>query len=268
MSEKTLHRIYLEYIDDRGDNIILELSCTDLVEVNRNGQLTKSVIADGSTISDHFIVNNSVVKLSGFISDVKTSKSSSAITGTVTETTPEQYTDRIVALQAASTNFKVYWGNKGGTVDNCFITNINVRRDNKDFFSYKVSLTLEQARFARKGNDVTNIRKSVDGTIVKMSAEDLEMLETGTQAERLAIESKYNFRSISILTAGSTSVQEVSITGVSPSQLVSPGDQMKIFVDGPGRSIEGFNLPDSVVVEEEEEETSSGKFLRFFSGGS
>lgn len=133
------------YIKDGND--VFELSATTDVAISYNGSPTRFKVEDGSTISDHYVVENATCSFNGVITDIVSlnNKDTSNIKSS------KEYIEGLRRIQLAKRTFTVFVDNKLQPFDSCVFTEIGLVKTAMEGLSgWAVTLGFEQIRIAER----------------------------------------------------------------------------------------------------------------------
>lgn len=133
------------YIKDGND--VFELSATTDVAISYNGSPTRFKVEDGSTITDHYVVENATCSFNGVITDIVSlnNKDTSNIKSS------KEYIEGLRRIQLAKRPFTVFVDNKLQPFDNCLFTEIGLVKTAMEGLSgWAVTLGFEQIRIAER----------------------------------------------------------------------------------------------------------------------
>jgi hypothetical protein len=150
------------YIKDGND--VYELSATTDVSVQYSGTPTRFKVEDGSTITDHYTVENAIASFNGVITDII------SLNNIDPTKTPKEYLEGLRRLQQAKRPFTVFVDDKLQPFDNCLFTNIGFDKSLSEGLSgWRVSLSFEQIRISDRAR--ASIIK-IDATTAKDGDKD------------------------------------------------------------------------------------------------
>lgn len=133
------------YIKDGND--VFELSATTDVAISYNGSPTRFKVEDGSTISDHYVVENATCSFNGVITDIVSLNNKD----TSTIKSSKEYIEGLRRIQLAKRTFTVFVDNKLQPFDSCVFTEIGLVKTAQEGLSgWAVTLGFEQIRIAER----------------------------------------------------------------------------------------------------------------------
>lgn len=154
------------YIKDGND--VFELSATTDVAINYAGSPTRFKVEDGSTITDHYVVENATCSFNGVITDIVSlnNRDTSNIKSS------KEYIEGLRRIQLAKRTFTVFVDNKLQPFDNCVFTEIGLVKTAMEGLSgWAVTLGFEQIRIAERAKaslikiDTTNANAESKDTL-------------------------------------------------------------------------------------------------------
>jgi hypothetical protein len=189
------------YIKDGND--VYELSATTDVSVQYSGTPTRFKVEDGSTITDHYTVENAIASFNGVITDIV------SLNNIDPTKTPKEYLEGLRRLQQAKRPFTVFVDDKLQPFDNCLFTNIGFDKSLSEGLSgWRVSLSFEQIRISdrarasiikidaitAKNGDKDTLSGKTDSGTTKTEKEDLEftLLKGGAKSIDEKLGNAYN----------------------------------------------------------------------------
>jgi hypothetical protein len=159
------------YIKDGND--VFELSATTDVTITYTGAPTRFKVEDGSTVSDHYVVDNATCSFDGVITDIV------SLNNPDTVKTSKEYIEGLRRIQLAKRTFTVFADNKLQPFDDCVFTQIGIVKSAMEGLSgWRVSLAFEQIRIAERAEaSVVNVNDVQSGDKDLLSGKT----DTGTQ---------------------------------------------------------------------------------------
>lgn len=133
------------YIKDGND--VFELSATTDVAISYNGSPTRFKVEDGSTVTDHYVVENATCSFNGVITDIVSLNNKD----TSTLKSSKEYIEGLRRIQLAKRTFTVFVDNKLQPFDSCVFTEIGLVKTAQEGLSgWAVTLGFEQIRIAER----------------------------------------------------------------------------------------------------------------------
>lgn len=183
------------YIKDGND--VYELSATTDVTVTFSGSPTRFKVEDGSTVTDHYVVDNTTCSFDGVITDIVSLNNKDSVK------TSKEYIEGLRRIQVAKRTFTVFVDNKLQPFDNCLFTQIGIVKTATEGLSgWRVTLAFEQIRIAERAS--ASVIK-----IANVKSDDKNLISGKTDAGTQTTEQKdlLDFSALkSIVSGGSSKV--------------------------------------------------------------